>query len=133
MALPLSRRAMAFAFGGSAMDGITRSARRVMALATATFLTLALGYALNTTTRSEFGQIIYCICFSGIYPGPIFDDTCFFHHCGQPPHVRLFRPHARAVLPPVILCVSPDDPNAVVPCEQLFRPAPASHPGSGGS
>jgi hypothetical protein len=63
---------------------------------------------------------------------PIIDTFCPLRGCA-PVRPRLL--HLRTPVPraPEIFCVSPDDPDAVMPCEQMIKSAPASRRGAGGN
>ena len=61
---------------------------------------------------------------------PIIEMLCDVRVC-VPKRPRLLHPRTPAVRPPEIFCVSPDDPDAAMPCEQLLTPA--SRRGAGGS
>ena len=82
-------------------------------------LTLVLAAVLNPRKHDGwFIRIPVCDCISMI--------TSDLISLPPPPPVKLLRPRLRKINPPKLLCIAPDDPKAVVPCEQLFKSA--SHP-----
>jgi len=90
------------------------AARNLTALAMAALVTLLFGVFMTPVMHGWFGGIPECLCLN--FEGPYGDPPPL-----HPPRVSLLRPHVRTINPPEILCVSPDDSDAVEPCEQLLR------------